>query len=365
MKTQLLTTTFIGSLLLLSACNKHNNTTDVLTTAASDTLTAAHPTVKKALLKEDENVFVTASAGTLLYQTASIENKAIGNIAYGTAVKIIRIEKEFAVVNAYLSKTEIRNGQSYEQRSWEDVYTPLVNLGNRSELQILSEHLYDAIDYEKSGEGVIRIKASALKKYANIELIDEAAYLTAFKNKTSDFVDRKPIAKKENNALHISSGSNLFVLMDDDNTESDNYSVNDYIGYIPFLNSYLIHETLYEGESYNLYSKEASKITHNFYGFPYIAPSKSQLITMDYDPYEAATEMALCNITNGKISVLGSSDYLTGFSPFYDDDENKITRFWSSDNAFYLKVVHPTLAMDNGETYNSPIVPQYLRIKFK
>ena len=355
--------------IFLSGCNTKtpvSETTEEKHIAVSDSLDSEPPVLQKKELKAGTNVFVITAKGAALYDEPNIETKSIGTISHGTPVKIIAIKDNFAIVNAYIHRVIQNNGKSSQKHSWEDVYTPLNNLGNRNELQISPELIYEAMDYENTEEFVLTKKTADIKKYLNIEIVSEKAFNDALKNKSSDFVDYKPVSKKENGKLILSEGNDRLILTDNDNTESDYYSINEYIGSIPFLNAYLISETLYEGHSYNLYDKKTSKLINGFYGFPYISPDKKHLITIDFDPYESATEITLYSIEKAKITAFEKgTDYMTGFSPYYDEDEKIITRFWSSDNAFYLKAVQPSLALRNGDEHNTPIVAQYLKITFK
>ncbi|GEM_PF-1963890 len=354
--------------ILLSGCNTKtpvSETTEEKHIAVSDSLNSEPPVLQKKELKAGTNVFVITAKGAALYDEPNTETKSIGTISHGTPVKIIAIKDNFAMVNAYIHRVIEDNGKKSEKHSWEDVYTPLHNLGNRNELQILPELLYEALDFENAEEFTSTKKTSSIKQYLNIEIISEKIFNDALKNKSSDFIDHQPVSKKENGKLTLSGDNEPLVLTDNDNIESDYYSINEYIGFIPFLNAYLISETLYEGHSYNMYDKKTAKVINSFYGFPYISPDKRYVITIDFDPYESATEISLYSIKKGKITALEKgTDYMTGFSPYYDEDEKIITRFWS-ENAFYLKAVQPALALQNGEEHNTPIVPQYLKITFK
>jgi len=370
MKISLVTYPLLACLILTASCKKETPASEKekTTKRTSDTLTSVKEAsqLKKAILKETDNAFVTSTNGSLLYEEASIDKKAIGNLPHGTAIQLIKIVNDYALVNAYIIRVNMKDGKKYESRNWEDVYTPLVNLGNRSEMQISADRLYDVLDYENGEDAIPKMTTSRLKKHLSIELVTEHTFLEALKNKTSDFIDHKAIAKKENGILTITGGKQPLIIKDNLNVESDYFNKNTYTGYIPLLNAYLVDRSLYEGEISILYNKETSQEIINFYGFPFISPSKTQMITLEFNPYENATEIEIFKIVNGAISSIDNgADYLTGFSPYYDQDEKKITRFWSNDNAYYLKAIHPNVSTDNGTAYNSPVVPQYIKIRFK
>jgi len=365
MKTYLLSLASIGVLSLVFACNK-TTTTALATTEADTAQTTPAIIPQKATPVEGDNVFVINAEGASLYETPSTNHTAIGSLPHGLPVQISKITENFAIVNAYIHQSIQKNGKTINQGNWRDVYTPITNLGNRSELQILPQFLFKATASNDQKSGTHKTKTSILQQYLTIELITAKTFQEALKNKTDDFLDNSPIAKKENNTITISDGKYHFSLQDNTNDESNSFSINTYIGFIPFLDAYLINQAQHAGEIYHLYDKATSKSTNAFYGFPYISPTKKHLIALDYNNREAATEIAIYNISNGKINPLeGKKDQLIGFSPYYNKDEKNPMRFWSSDNAYYIKVVHPTLAIDRSETYKNPIVPQYLKISFK
>ena len=98
-----------------------------------------------------------------------------------------------------------------------------------------------------------------------------------------------------------------------------------FIGYLDYLNSYLLQVNLWESHEYFFVNKKTGKISTHFYGLPFVSPKNDFFITINEGgKEEQSTEVTLYRIKNNNIESILAYD----FSKWVYDNEI----FWISEN---------------------------------
>lgn len=214
-----------------------------------------------------------------------------------------------------------------------------------SDLNIVSSlTVNNEIEYFEEGKSI--------NEYVKIELIDKELFEEKKSTSVDFLIDDTNISRKKGDTLELKTKTGIKQYIDVPREFEDATKINDYMGYIDFLNQYLIMFSYYEGTDFEFVNIINGKTTRVFDGYPYIMSDSNNVICLEDNPYEFTADFEIYSIKGKDIEHVTSMSFKYWMS--YD-------KFVSSDGYLYVSVNHITSYWNKNGGLNDE--RQYIRLK--
>lgn len=194
--------------------------------------------------------------------------------------------------------------------------------------------------------------------YAHVELVDQATYETAAKERVDQYVLDTLAYPKQGGKLSLPTKQGPLVLEDlvEPGTDDQELAYT-YLGRLSSGGPYIVHERYYEGAGYSIYSPDTGKLILEpmyMYGYPYLSPKGDYIIAVAEDYGGVSTEVYIIKVgANKQYELHGVLSY-PFWHPYKEFHEPQVETeywepsaeyflpdgrcFWSKDGYFYLRV---------------------------
>lgn len=185
---------------------------------------------------------------------------------------------------------------------------------------------------------------------AELSFISKHDFNSAYNAKVDFIVYDTLSIRKKDGKLILPCRDRKFVLEDID-SDSDDYQNYTYIGQIEFLDVYVVLGVYYELITYSFYSRKDGEIVASFDNFPVISPNRKYIADIWYNPYDTVSEYSLYIVNGNKVepaadySFLRWATYLSPGTNYHSYDEY----FFGEDNCIYTRVTDMKLAGYQGK----------------
>lgn len=262
------------------------------------------------------------------YQGASTDSKMLGKYGKGIELDVLEVFGDWLVVRERISRNIIENGKEIERTAWEKVFISKRKASKNPFIKVEDGELYSTTntDYDTHPSTVFDIG------WLSREEFDKASkrHVPAFKGDTLKFVQQDNVYK-----LNFDSCERL---LEDNISESDDYSRYEYKGTFEKLNREVFYVGLYEAWNYIMIDRENCSVENdwNFLDMPVLSPKSTRFVTIGYDPYMDETNVQLIPLRNGKLgeSINVSIEKWTVW------ETARYKMFWVDENTFYVPILH-------------------------
>lgn len=262
------------------------------------------------------------------YQGASTDSKMLGKYGKGIELDVLEVSGDWLVVRERISRNIIENGKEIERTAWEKVFISKRKASKNPFIKVEDGELYSTTntDYDTHPSTVFDIG------WLSREEFDKASkrHVSAFKGDTLKFVQQDNVYK-----LNFDSCERL---LEDNISESDDYSRYEYKGTFEKLNREVFYVGLYEAWNYIMIDRENCSVENdwNFLDMPVLSPKSTRFVTIGYDPYMDETNVQLIPLRNGKLgeSINVSIEKWTVW------ETARYKMFWVDENTFYVPILH-------------------------
>lgn len=273
-------------------------------------------------------VYYASEDDVFYYQGPSADSKVLGKYGKGVEFEVLEISGDWLAVRERIRRNIVEEGKEIEQMAWEKVFVSKKKASENPFVIVEDSELYSATDTDYNTHPSTLFDIGWLSK----ETFEEASkrHIPAFKTDTLKFVQR-------NNVYELDFDS-CERLLEDNISESDDYSHYEYKGTFEKLNREVFYVGLYETWNYILIDREDCSVENdwNFLDMPVLSPKGTTFATISYDPYMDETNVQLIPLNNGKLgeSINVSLEKWT----IWETERYKM--FWIDESTFYVPILH-------------------------
>ncbi|SFJ00048.1 hypothetical protein SAMN04487893_102257 [Myroides guanonis] len=262
------------------------------------------------------------------FQGPSVDSKVLGKYGKGIELDVLEISGDWLVVRERISRDVVEEGKEINRTAWEKVFVPKGKASKNPFVKVEDNELYSTTntDYNTHPSTLFDMGWLSKKEFEKAS----KQHVSAFKADTLKFVQENKVYKLEFDSCER--------LLEDNISESDDYSRYEYKGTFEKLNREVFYVGLYEAWNYIMIDREDCSIENdwNFLDMPVLSPKGTRFATIGYDPYMDETNVQLIPLKNGKLgeSINVSIEKWT----IWETERYKM--FWVDENTFYVPILH-------------------------